>query len=301
VIKTKNTTWRFSKKTLSILCILFHVSASHSADFEIKVPIYLDGVNTEGLDQEFVSYKLKGQSSPKKLKANYRSQIKTVEDFMSNLFYVYKNDRKKDFLKLFMPDIRKTIRQIPKSEFNDTWKVMSNAKNHYIDHYFQKNGGYFVSWNAEGIPTPRGVFLKKGKKGLQIANFITAKSDRAFQNIETYFQHRPLPIVRAEATKTFSLKDPNYELAFKTTKERPWIFLFKKEDKTWMPKVAIKDNFVGKLKFDDADPKEGRVLIKFKNIHFTKGVTHEILAINSNFPMGPFPVSIRPDANLIIR
>lgn len=269
--------------------------------FEIKVPVYLDGVSSQPGDGEFLSYKLKGSENPITVKANYRASIKTVEDFMANLFYLYKNDRKRDFLKQFEPDVRATMRKIPKAEFNATWEVMKKAKDHYIDHYFIKNGGYFVSWNAKNLPNPRGIYLKKGKQGLLIANFQTAQSDRSFQNIETYFQHRPIPIKRAEITKKFSLKDSDYELQFKVSKERPWIFLFKKENKMWVPKVAIKDNLKGKLKFDDMDSSEGKILIKFKKAHFTQGVTHDILAINSNFPMGTFPVSIKPQSNLQIR
>lgn len=178
---------------------------------------------------------------------------------------------------------------------------MSKVKDHYIDHYFIKNGGYFVSWNGKGLPTPRGLYLKKFKNTLKISEFSTTQKDREFQNIETYFQHRPLPIKKVSPTQSFSLKDPSYQLAFDVSKERPWIFLFKKENKMWVPKVALRDDMKEKLRFDDSDPSPGKILVKFKKVHFTQGINHEILVINSNFPMGPFPTRIFPHGNLVIK
>lgn len=109
-----------SKRILVILSCFLFSSVAYAKDFEIKVPIYLDGVTYKDTDSEYLVYKLKGSHAPIKVKPNYQSRIKSVKSFMSNLFYLYKNDRKRDFLKQFEPATRAAIKKIPKKEFQET-------------------------------------------------------------------------------------------------------------------------------------------------------------------------------------
>lgn len=285
--------------TISLFFSLFNISPLFA--YEIVIPTYLDGIHTKNPEQKYIKYNLTGSKENIPIAPKYEPNPKSVKSFMSSLIWTYVNNEKLKFLDLIEPKTKTEMQKIPEAEFQPIWQVMRNSKKHYIDHYFKKDGGFFVSWNAENIPTPRGLYLVNHNGKLRMKNFLAKKDDLDFQNIANYFTYRPIKPELATIEKKFNLKDSQYELKFTLNPDRPWIYIFKKNGDVWEAKVVVKDNLKETLKFSDDDPRDNKVLIKFKEVHFTKNVEHHLLVLNTNFPIKKVPIKFFPKENLLIK
>ncbi|MBD66672.1 MAG: hypothetical protein CME62_15800 [Halobacteriovoraceae bacterium] len=276
----------------------FIMSLAHS--FEIQVPITMEGVAKENNFQKEITYKLIGEKEKKTIPIVQNSNAKTVEEFMGNLFWIYKNDKKGMFFDLFEPNTAKVLKQIPKKDFEQSWNQLRFIKKPFIDHYYEYENGFFVSWNDDILPVPRALYLENSNNKLRIKNIEIGSDDKKFENIELYFKHKPLPLEKSQIIKKFSFSDTKYELKVMIPENKKWVTILKKEDGMWKPKVVIKDNVVGKFKFDDLDRLNGTGLIRFEDHHFSSKTKQELLILSSNYPIQEFPIQFYPQGNLII-
>jgi hypothetical protein len=271
---------------------------SAQAQDYIEVPLYMNGV-VEDPRQHGPIYKYKNDGKVLKKEVTASSKKPTdVVSFVSYLMYLYQNNKKAEFKKIFTPKGYETMNAIPKETFEEHWKILSKIKKGIVNFHYPDFGGTIVSWTAG--KHPRALFLKKINGEYKIDHFVAQKDDVEFQNKSYYYTILPNKEEKANVVKSFNLSDANYQLDFKVTKERPYIHIFKKEEGKWKPKVIVKDNGKGKFKFDDVNNKVGEVSIKFEKEHFTQGVKHELLVLQSNYQFSYYPIEMAKEGNLII-
>lgn len=223
-----------------------------------------------------------------------------VQKFVAHVWRLYKSDNRKGFKALFTPKAKAKLAELGEKTFNREWSALSSKDNAKINSYFSMNAGVVVNWEVGGIP--RGLFLKKDSKNkLKVDVFAATSDDIAFHNRSLYFTYLPGQEKKAQIQKSFSLRDSDYTLSVKVESETPYVHIFKKEGERWEAKVSLRDNAVAKGRFDDSDARAGVVAIKFEKEHFTQDREHELLVLQSDFPMAYYPFELARDGNLILK
>tara|TARA_Y100000780_G_scaffold232581_2_gene267401 strand:- start:14917 stop:15786 length:870 start_codon:yes stop_codon:yes gene_type:complete len=284
-------------KILSILPFLFFslnfVSAKELK--EIKVPSFMDGVKKDPSQQD-VYYSYDGGVVVNKTVNELKKG--GIEGFVKKLFLTYQSKDEKAFKTLFTEKALAQMESLGKSVIEKEWKTLTAAKNAYLRSYFNYKGGVVVSWKVGGVP--RGLYLIKQGESYKIDSFSAESEDASFHNRSLFFTYLPNKELPAKVLKSFSLSDSVYQLVIKTSKERPLLHILKKEKGVWKTKVLLKDNSVGKGRFDDLDPKDGVIKIKFSKTDFTQDIEHELLVLQSNFPLKRYPLEKAQSGNLFI-
>jgi len=279
-----------------LLFLFFSLHSVHAKKYDhILVPSYMSGVKVDP-SQKGSHYSYDGgvvvNKDVRALDSN------GVEGFVKRLFRIYRNKDMKAFRELLTEKALSKMESLGRSVIMKEWQTLTNATEAKLRNYFPIEGGVIVSWEVGGIP--RGLFLVEKNNKFKIDDYHADSDNVSFHNRSLFFTYLPIKERPAEATKTFELSDPIYELVFEVEKERAILHLLKKNGDVWESKVQIKDNSIGKGRFDDLDPREGFIRIKFKKENFTQGKEHELLVLKSNFPIDKYPVSESQKPNLII-
>ncbi|MCO4753675.1 MAG: hypothetical protein KC478_04300 [Bacteriovoracaceae bacterium] len=280
---------------IHILLFLFFSASCFSVEFEtIELPVFMSGVKDD-ISQSGNYYTYPGGVHLNKTPDPGSDD--EVEAFVANLWKIYRSDDLQSFKALFTAKARLKLKSLGDEVIKREWDILAKQKQSLIKSYFKIKDGIVTSWMAGTIP--RGLFLKRVGSDLKIDEFEADSDDVGFHNRSLYFTYLPKKEKAAKIVKKFKLSDKDYNLVVET--KQTYLHLFKKENGKWEPKVVIKDNDVGKGRFDDNNPKKGIISLNFEREHFTQGVEHELLVLQSNFPMAYYPLSLAPSGNLFLK
>jgi hypothetical protein len=285
-------------KLITLLFLFFSLAPIAIAQETIKVPTHMFGLMDDPSQQgkEFYTYP-GGKILNIKVQADASSK-KTISGFINYLWYLYQNDKKEEFKSLFTEKALTKLKELSDQQFLQEWNTIKSQPNPYLKSHFSYKNGHIVNWFAGKIP--RALYLIPSNGTFKIDFFHADKDDIAFHNRSLYFTYAPLKINKAKVVKGFSLKSKDYSISLDTTYKNSRVTIFKKED-TWDPKVITVDNSVGKFRFDDMNPQENKVKIQFEQSHFTQNKQHELLILESNYPIKEYPLSLAPKGNLVIK
>ena len=172
-----------------------------------------------------------------------------------------------------------------KDEFEIEWKKLGTLQKPYLKYIFQHQDGFLLNWSAENFTSSRALFIKKIDNEFKITEKVITKDETSLQDITLYLEYAPLIYKQPKILKSFKSVQNEMTLILKLSPKNQWIHIFKKEDHKWKLIIALKDNDQDNFSFADNDNKEGIIQIIFRPEHFTKDLTHELLILESNFPM----------------
>lgn len=286
------------KKQL-LLILLFSSFSLFAETLTIKLPIFAEGALEDPAHKigRFYVYKLNGNFNEYSPEPKKHQKNETSEKFIESLFFAYRENDRSFFYTLLADDSHKALSERTKAEVTEEWNAVRNVKNPIIFYSYDYQGGTLISWGNKELAVKRLIYIKKANGTFLMHKLHVPKNELKFQNIGLYFNYRPQEVSKPHIASSFRLSDPHYNLTIHTEKAKKWVHLFRKEGHFWVPKVSVEDNVQGKYKFDDKNPTERIVEIRFLKSHFTKQKTHNLLILNTNFPVSNIPIKLYPQAN----
>ncbi len=249
---------------------------------EIVIPHFLKGINAKANQ----NIKLNVFIGPVDIIPKNNHLIRKPEELIEKLLFCYKQNLKDQFYDLFEAKTLEKIKSMPTQEFETEWSRLSSFKKPKLQYYFEQDNGILLGWTAENFPITRVLYMEKKAGQYKIKEKLVGKDDEAFQDLSLYFTYAPINFSSPFIEKKFdnTLQNMRIKLRFNQT-DNKWIHIFKKEANKWVLSLAIKDNDTENFRFQDLNPQTGIVELEFKPEHFTKGKTHDLLILESNFPM----------------
>jgi hypothetical protein len=284
-------------KFKKLLFICFNLCFQHAFATDVRVPVYLQGVvedSTHLSDHDYV-YKVQGSLTQKPIKAQKQGQA-SIEDLISTLVFAYQQNDKSLFLSLHGQSARDFLQKLPPAQFEENWKAFSRVKNPVIDYYFDHGPGFVVAWRHDSSSRAEILFARKDNGNYQIEQLRATREDKRFTNLSFYFTYRPLEVQAPEILKMFKPGDKQLELELKTT--LPLIYFLSKENASWSVKTYTKDNELEKFILEDQDPRTGYLKLQFAKEQFDPGKKHEILILESTFPLSSYPIQKKSSGQL---
>jgi hypothetical protein len=279
------------------LCLSFSLIWLQAYAAEVAVPAYLQGVapDAQALKGHHYVYQVQGKLSPQVIHPRHAGS-KTIEALVNSLFFSYINNDKALFLSLHAPIAQQELSRLSASKFNAVWTFMQRLKSPRIDFYFHHQQGVVIGLKSMDNVLPELLYAVKVGEEWKIDLLKIDKSDERFTNISLYLTYRPFEVKPVKLLK--GLKKGDVDLSLKMQTQYPWINLLKKVAGKWEMKTFLQDNAVGKYRLDDLDPAQGMIKVEFRPDHFRSDEAHEILILESTFPLTSYPLEFFPEGQV---
>jgi len=268
----------------------------------IKVPIYLDGVkpDQQNLKNEFYVYDVEGQLKSSDIKPSLVLNPTNVPQLASTLLYAYQQGDEKLFKNLFDKETLTIINQIPAAEFSKRLSDFKNLGDCVLVFYFANKNGFVFRWKEKKESGKMDIMFAKSVDGfMKLKQFNATADDLRFLNISYYLTYPEFKFQKAKIIKNIDPKKNDYLLEIEA--KYPFIIFLKKQDGRWYKRTYLKDNVKDKYQFSDIDPRIGRLKIPFAAENFAAGEDHEILIVESTYPITFLPFNFAEDGQIKVK
>lgn len=268
----------------------------------IKLPIYLDGASPDEANRrgEFYVYDVKGKLKPTVIVPQRFERPATIEQLIASVIYSYQQGDVKLFKSLFDSQTQKKLNEIDEKTFSErftSFKTISECK---LLSYFFHNGGHVAQWKETKDKGKSDlVFIKEESKVFKFSGFSAKKEDFRFTNISYFLTFPEFKYQKAALIDSIDPGKKDLSLTIKNTYE--YVTFFKKIDNRWLKRTVLKDNISGKYQFNDLDPNIGSVKIEFQEQNFTPNTEHDILVVESTFPIAYLPLNFSSSGQIKVK
>jgi hypothetical protein len=288
-------------KFINYICLFVAIYSFHQTAFgvEVKLPIYVDGVkeDTSALQGEYFVYEVRGRLDEMIGTIKRQEKNDKIEHLMSNLWWAYKNKDKNLFQSLFSQKAKYELQKIPQSTFDIRFDQFSKVTAPIIEFYFEHSNGYVLKWKDKSSDLSEVLYVQRDKENYLFSSLKLTSEDKRFHNIATFLSYKKFNFSKAHLTKLPSNDDLTVNIKSKNT----YITFLKKNGQRWERRLFLKNNSINQYLLDDLDPSIEVVRIEFKQGLFEPNIQHEILVIESNFPLSFLPLSFTDEPQVKLK
>ena len=268
----------------------------------IKLPIFLDGASPDVANQkgEFYVYDIKGKLKPSPIIPQKFEKPSTIEQLIASVIYSYQQGDVNLFKSLFDTQTQKKLEEMGEKIFLERFSSFKNISNCTLESYFFHEGGFVAHWKeAKDMGKSDLVFIKQESNIFKFSGFASKKEYYRFLNISYYLTFPDFKYNKATVLDNIDPAKKDFSLTVKNTFQ--YVTFFKKNDNRWQKRTVLKDNVSGKYQFNDKDPSVGLVKIEFQEQNFTPNTEHEILVVESTFPIAYLPLKYSASGQIKVK